>query len=197
MYAFIRGKLICCSDSSCVLDVSGIGFRLLMPCRSLVKFPSLGQEVLLHSSFVVRELSQTLYGFFSEMQRDLFEQLIAITGVGPKLALSIIGHMEVEELHAAIYQNSTSAFCKIPGIGKKTAERLLIELKGKLDFTLNSNLLSSSNSTLPHLISDAVSALINLGYTQVHARKAIESSLSEEDKPLELAELITKALERL
>lgn len=203
MFTYIKGKLVTATPSQVVVDVHGIGYAILIPCRLLGELPHLGQEVQLHTSFVVREASHTLYGFLCNQERDLFEFLMNISGVGPKLSLSLIGHLPVAELQTAVSCQDLSTLCRVPGVGKKTAERLVLELKDKL-----SNSLPGSIGSLGHLAisvpdsqssqaRDAMLALMNLGYNQGSAQKAIKQSLKDLPDDVDLSLLITTALRNI
>lgn len=198
MISFVKGTLVSSSAMKVVIDVNGIGYLVFIPHNIYNHLPALQSELLLHTSFVIREFSQALYGFLSPLDRDLFEVLLDISGIGPKLALSIISHMTLSELNAAISNRNITSLCKVPGIGKKTAERLTIELQDKLaalaphhasDFPL-----SIQVSTRDRKINDAMCALINLGYTQMVAQKAIKQSLADFSEDIDVAALITASL---
>lgn len=191
MFEYIKGKLTESSPMKAIVDISGLGYRILIPLSNYAKLPQLGQEVLLYLSPIIREDAHTLYGFLTRHERDLFEKFTNISGIGPKTALALIGHMDISQLQFAISQSNISALCKIPGIGKKTAERLIIEMRDKI-----------KGQDIPHegpqgTAFDAISALINLGYQPAHAQKAIKSALgSVKDEP-DLPSLITLALRHL
>ncbi len=195
MYTFIRGKLVYASPLYCIVETGGLGYKLPVAANAFSKMPQVGEEVLLHTSFQVREASHTLYGFMSEQERDLFELLINVSGIGPKLGLSIIGHLSFNDLRQAITQNEIVKLCKIPGIGKKTAERLIIETRDKLDglqfedFSIPSVTAKESQTVL-----DAMSAMIHLGYNQSTAQKAVKKSLADLPDNPDLALLITHSL---
>lgn len=189
MYAFIRGKLIEASLSQVIIETQGIGYRLLVPINLLGKLLPLGSEVLLHTSFVVREASQALYGFLSTADRDMFETLINLSGIGPKTALSILGHLEVAGLAEAISRSNVALLSKVPGIGKKTAERLILELGGRLD-----SIAALQLHSLPSQKQDALNALINLGYSPSAAEKAVRQATATLPEESDLPTLITAAL---
>ena len=130
MYDYVKGELVALHPESAVVDVRGVGYRLLVP-TNLFGNLQVGSHVQLFTSWVVRELSQTLFGFITEQERDLFELLITISGIGPKTGLNLISRLPPDKLNAAIVAYDVSALSSVPGIGKKTAERLLIDLKGK------------------------------------------------------------------
>ena len=188
MYDFIRGPLIELVPGSAVLDAGGVGYRVFIPVKSFGKMPPLKQEVLLYTSFVIRENSQSLFGFLTKPERDLFEQLLAISGVGPKTAISLVGHLDYNDLISSIQGSDAHSLCKVPGIGKKTADRIILEVKDKL-----STILIDEDSIASR---DATRALVNLGYSQAIAQKAVQSALKGE-KDLDLSQLLTQALKCL
>lgn len=199
MFAFIRGILIAATPLYCILDANGVGYKLFTPTNILGKLPEIGKETLLYSSFIVREHSQALYGFFTVQERDLFELLLGATGVGPKMALSIIGHLSAHEFHTAIAASDCIQLCKIPGIGKKTAERLIVEMRDKIKALTPHNPAEFSIPVTSHqqAITDAMGALIHLGYTQAVAQKAIKKSVESIPENADLATLITVALKNI
>lgn len=185
MYAYLKGILTHSSSRHVILETCGIGFFVQIPVSLFSKLPPLGSTFTLHTSYIVREDSQTLYGFSSLEEKQLFEDLIGISGIGPKTALSLVGHMQIADFQAAIQANQVQLICKIPGVGKKTAERLVMELKDKV---------SSKNIHTNPLFDDVASALANLGYSPQAVEKAVKKILNHEEKPTELGDLITLAL---
>ncbi len=200
MFAFFRGILLEATPLHCIIDVGGVGYKLFVPASALGQLPAIGNEVLVYSSFVVREMSQALYGFLTAQDRDFFEILIGVTGVGPKMALGLIGHLSLRELQQAIVAGDYIVLCKIPGVGKKTAERLVVEMRDKLKGIAPPDT-SPFAIQLPkqQVVADAMSALINLGYNQATAQKALKRSMDSlpEDVDLDLAVLITTALKNV
>lgn len=197
MFAFLRGRLVSATPTACVIDAGGVGYRLFISAALFSQLPSFGEELLLHCSLVVRELSQALYGFLTIQERDVFELLLGISGVGPKLSLSIIGHLSLADLQQAIQANDSRTLSKIPGIGKKTAERLIIEMRDKLDsliFTAPNSSLLSQNS---QIAKDAINALVHLGYAKSTAEKAVKRSQEIMPDASDLALLITEALKNV
>ncbi|MDB2613747.1 Holliday junction branch migration protein RuvA [Chlamydiales bacterium] len=185
MFDYIRGKLVINRLSEVTLDVQGVGYKLFItPTTAL---PPLGTVVTLFVSFIVREQSQTLYGFQTEEERALFETFLLISGIGPKMALSMIGHLSL--LKQACGNQDPGLLSKIPGVGKKTAERLMVELKGKFA--------SIPSKDEGGLLGDALSALVHLGYSEPIAKKALEKSLKQEGKNANLPALITSSLKFL
>lgn len=199
MFAFIKGELVSSSLVTVIVETNGIGYKIWIPTSTFSRLPQLGSAVFLHVSYVVRELSHTLYGFLHASERDLFEVLLNVTGIGPKLALSLIGHLSLQELSQAISSHNLAAICKVPGVGKKTAERLIIELRDKLPTASlgPTEHAISVPDTKSQKISDAMNALINLGYNQMTAQKAIQKTLQEIPGELDLGLLITCSLKHV
>jgi Holliday junction DNA helicase RuvA len=201
MFAYIKGILAFSNHSHAIIDVQGVGYQLLIPCRLVGQLPQIGESVQFHTSFVVREFSQTLYGFLSIQERDIFEILMNVTGIGPKMALSLIGHLSMSELHLAVMKHDLTTLCRVPGVGKKTAERLVVELKDKLalietlDVADHSRMMAQDPKSKS--IQDAMLALINLGYNQSTAQKAIKQGIKELPEEIDIAQLITVALKHV
>jgi len=193
MYAYIKGRLTHTTSVFAVLEAGGVGYQIHIPANSLSRLPPLGTETMLYTSFVVREQSQSLFGFLTEPERELFEILIQVSGIGPKTAISLIGHMDYNEFIDAVKDEDVKKICRVPGIGKKTAERLLLEIRDKLvglgGFDPEQFMVKGREG----VIKDAISGLINLGYNQAIASKAIQKVL-ESDQEGNLAEMITMAL---
>ena len=154
-----------------LLDCHGVGYEVDVPMSTFYNLPALGEKVSLLTHFVVREDAQILYGFASASEREVFRQLIKISGVGPRTALGVLSGMSVAELTRAISEQEAGRLVKIPGIGKKTAERLLLELKGKLGGDLGG--LFAVNT--PDAQSDIQQALLALGYSDKEAAAALKS----------------------
>ncbi len=154
-----------------VVDVQGVGYEVDVPMSTFFNLPSLGDRVTLLTHFVVREDAQQLFGFLTPGERNTFRQLVRISGVGPRTALSILSGLSVEELASAVSRQDSARLVKVPGIGKKTAERLLLELKGKLgpDF--------EAAPTAPRVEAsdDIVQALIALGYSEREAQASLKT----------------------
>ncbi len=194
MIGRLRGTLAEKQPPHLILDVNGLGYELEVPMTTLYRLPSVGESLTLHTHLVVREDAQLLYGFFGKRERDFFRELIRLNGVGPKLALALMSSLEVDELVRCVQSQDTSALTKVPGVGKKTAERLLVELKDRFKawetvpamFALVPNQPGGPDAPpVATAENDAVSALISLGYKPQEASKAIsaikEKGLSSED----------------
>ena len=153
-----------------LIDVHGVGYEVDVPMSTFYNLPALGDKVSLLTHFVVREDAQILFGFLTGEERATFKQLIKISGVGPKMALALLSGLSVAELAAAVTRQDAARLVKVPGVGKKTAERLLLELKGKLgaDLGLPVNLASDAQA-------DILQALIALGYSEKEAAQALKA----------------------
>lgn len=171
MIGRIHGTLLTKNPPDILVDVQGVGYEIAVPMSTLYELPSSGQPVTLHTHLVVREDAQLLYGFHTEAERAAFRALIRITGIGPRMALAVLSGMSVEELSRAVAEQETGRITRVPGIGKKTAERLLLELKGKLapvltpDGTLAFEQTDSGD--------DILRALLALGYSEKESAAAI------------------------
>jgi Holliday junction DNA helicase RuvA len=198
MIEYIKGTLAESSPLKTVIDVGGVGYKIHTPLSNYAKLPAVGEKVCLFISTVIREDSHKYFGFLSIFERDLFETLTEVSGIGPKTALALLGHLEASDLQIAISQSDVTSICKVPGIGKKTAERLIVEMRDRFQKTTNSSIsaLSSSN-TEPTIAGDALRALVNLGYQPLQVQKALKSILEENKQEYDLGQLITSALRRL
>lgn len=194
MFDFITGKLVKTSQEAVTIETNGIGYRIFVAGSCMNKLPGAPATVRLYISFVIREFSQAFYGFLEEAERELFEALLNISGIGPKTALAIIGYMPPDELSGAIMRKDIQTLCKVPGIGKKTAERLLIELKDTLPLLASMGSIGTISSPL---IQDAISALINLGYNQITAQKAVKKAMEARSELSDLPALITLSLKNI
>ena len=188
MFSFIKGTLIQKKASFLVIEAGGIGYKVFTPPHTLSGKEE--QTVTLHTSLIIREHAHSLYGFDSEVERDLFETLITISGIGPKTAVGLLSKLNPEVLKEAVLNHNVQLVSSSPGIGKKTAERLIIDLREKIRH-FNTH---SRNSESSSLYEDAVSALVNLGHSQNSAQKAIDQVLKDQKTKRSLSEIITEAL---
>ena len=196
MYEAIRGTLKEKEPLKAVVEAAGISYRLAIPLSTYTRLPALETSVHLFLTQVVREDAHILYAFLIKEERDLFETLIGLSGIGPKTAAGIIGHMELGAFHRAIGAADIRILSKLPGIGKKTAERLVIEMRDKVkgkEKDLPVHLRASGGD----LASDAVSALMNLGYNPIDAQKAVQAARQDKKEETDLGRLITAALQRM
>lgn len=188
MYSYIKGRLTELHPTHAVVETTGIGFHIFIPLTTYSTLSGdLEQEIQLHLAYVVREDAHILYGFIEPSERDLFNRVRDVSGIGPKTALSLIGHMDSQTLEWAIAKQDDSTISKVPGIGKKTAQRLIVELQGKLTPTL-----PKTPNAMSH---DATSALIQLGYSLDKSQKAVAHALKNMQDHPDLSTLITSALQ--
>jgi len=188
----LTGRLVDKSPPQVVLDVQGVGYEVEVPMSTFFNLPTLGEAVTLLIHFVVREDAHVLFGFLSAAERSTFRELVKISGVGPRTALSILSGLSVNELAQAVSRQDGARLVKVPGIGKKTAERLLLELKGKLGTDLS---LPASVGALSDAQADIVQALQALGYNDREAQAALKA-LPPEVGVSEGIKLALKALNR-
>lgn len=198
----LNGVLDEALPTQAVLNVGGVGYLLLIPLSSFDKLPLPGQQVKMLTHLHVREDAHTLYGFITAEERDLFKMLLHhVTGIGPKLALSILSGMPVSRFKMAVVEGDVTALSKISGLGRKTAERIVLELKDKVGIAAawqaaGDKVLKGGEAE--HEINDAVLALIALGYKQVDAHKAVRAIAEEAGGPKAVAaDLIKLALKKL
>jgi Holliday junction DNA helicase RuvA len=170
MIGRVTGTLAEKSPPHLLVDCNGVGYQLDVPMSTFYNLPALGDRVTLLTHFVVREDAQLLYGFLTAAERATFREVLKISGIGPRTALAVLSGMSVAELAQAVAQQQTARLTKVPGIGKKTAERLLLELKGKLAPDL-----SSPPSVADEAQADIVQALVALGYSEREAAAALKA----------------------
>lgn len=189
MIGFLRGLLVAKSAPSLLLDVNGVGYEVEAPMPTFYNLPEIGREVHLYTHLVVREDAQLLFGFGSQAERALFRSLIKVNGVGARLALTLLSGLSVDEFHRCVQNNDTASLVRLPGIGKKTAERLIIEMRDRLPANGVTGIATSITSGIVAgegiSVHEAVSALIALGYKNQDAhrmvkRVAVEGKSSEE-----------------
>ena len=171
MIGRLAGQLVEKNPPHILLEVGGVSYEVDVPMSTFYDLPALGERCVLLTHFVVREDAQLLYGFLNHPERDAFRQLIKISGVGPRTALSVLSGMSVNDLMQAVTLQDAGRIVKVPGIGKKTAERLLLELKGKLTQALpGANVHSVDNTQI-----DVINALMALGYSEKEAMLAVKN----------------------
>lgn len=177
MIAHLKGLILDKGATEVIVDVNGVGYRVAMSLLSLARLPEKGESIALRIRTVVREDAFDLYGFMSAVEEDLFLQLTTVSHVGPKLAITVLSGLEVDELVAAITKSDVSRLTKIHGVGKKTAERLVLELKEKMKL-LGSTATPGTKTAKPSKSpkSDLVSALVNLGYKEAQAEQASQKA---------------------
>ena len=198
MIGRIRGTLVDKKPPEIQIDVAGICYEVQVPMSTLYQMPELGKELTLHTHFVVREDAQLLYGFFEEQDKSMFRSLIKINGVGPKMALGILSSMQANEFVRAVRSNDINAMVKMPGIGKKTAERLLIEMRDRLkDWDDDTEAGSTQAPVSASITNDAETALVSLGYKPQQAAHAIAAVLKANPEITGSEELIRRSLKSM
>lgn len=180
MYNYLSGQLISKAPTSVVLDVNGIGYEIMVSLATSQKLPEPGSRVTLKTYFIVREDAQILFGFATEEERALFKLLISVSGVGPKTALTALSGIELAELKRAIVEGSVATLTSVPGIGRKTAERLIVELREKIIIGKGEEISSVGKSAKDEtLLQDSLQALVSLGYSKQAAKTAIQKVYQE------------------
>lgn len=205
MIGRLRGILLEKTAPEILIECNGIGYEVSMPMTSIYSLPELDNEAIIYTHFVVREDAQLLYGFANKNERKLFRLLIKVNGVGPKLGLAILSGMSAEQFVSCVAHDDVTTIVKIPGVGKKTAERLLIEMRDKLkDWQSESN--TPMTDAMPLSLSDettfvrsdhkgdAINALVSLGYTSGQADKAVRAIYQAEMSSETLIRLALKAM---
>ena len=175
MIGRLTGLLLEKNPPQILLDVQGVGYEVDVPMSTFYNLPALNERVLLHTVMIVREDAQLLYGFASHEERAAFRQLLKISGVGPKMALSVLSGLSLADLASAVVNKDVGRLTKIPGVGKKTAERLLLELQGKFT-ALPTNV---ARGALSSHVDDIVNALLALGYNEKEAEWAAKQLPAE------------------
>ncbi len=200
MIGRIRGTLVHKQPPNVLVEVGGVGYELQVPMTTLFQLPELGSEVSLLTHFVVREDAQLLYGFIHERDRSLFRQLIKVSGVGPKLALTILSGMDSSSFARCVQRDDISSLVALPGVGKKTAERLLVDMRDKLKDWLvpgAGEALAAGESLAPvtDIVADAEGALIALGYKPQEASRMVTAV--NDDSVADSEDLIRRALKSM
>ena len=204
MIGRLRGTLIEKMSPEILVECHGVGYEVTMPMTSIYALPELNQQATLYTHFVVREDAQLLYGFANKVERKLFRLLIKVNGVGPKLALAILSGMSADQFVSCVVHDDLSTIVKIPGVGKKTAERLLIEMRDRLkDWQTDStdalaHMMPSDVKQTSNFVSDAkgdaINALVSLGYSQQQADKAVKSVFTSDKSSEDLIRNALKAM---
>ena len=197
MISYIRGELAAVEEEKVIVDVNGVGYGIYMPEQSMNILPQIGEEVKLHTYMNVREDAMQLFGFLTRDDLKVFKLVIGVSGIGPKGGLSILSHLSPDDLRCAVMSHDVKAISGAPGIGKKTAEKLIIELKDKLSIEevlerqteVNSTMVSTGTNQTQ---AEAVQALVALGYGNTESMKAVKKVEITEDTTVE--EILKQAL---
>ncbi|MDP4175885.1 MAG: Holliday junction branch migration protein RuvA [Bacteroidota bacterium] len=193
MIGYLTGSIISKKPTQVLLDVNGVGYVINISINTFERIPETGEKVSLHTYLAVREDSLTLFGFSSEPEKQMFELLIGVNGIGPKLAQSVLSGIQIEELKHALKTGNLLRLVAVPGIGRKTAERMLLDLREKVDNITTEEF----ESSVPFKIKDdAIAALATLGYNQKMAERVIRDILLT-TPTIKLEELIRQALSQL
>ena len=198
MIAHLTGKLTHKSPDHIVVDVNGVGYQVFVPLSTFYALPNVGREISLNIHTHLREAALKLFGFYTEEELKIFEQLITINKVGPKLAVTILSGMSPADLLSAINSSDVGKLNTIPGIGRKMAERLTLEMRDKLA-NISREFAAKTEDSVPRngLFDDALSALVNLGYKKNEVEKTLKSIYSQGQQKDSLENLIKKSLNLL
>jgi Holliday junction DNA helicase RuvA len=178
--AHLRGRVLRKEPQEVVVDVSGVGYRVTIPVSTFYRLGDEGSEVSLLTHTHVREDALALFGFVTAGEQDLFEKLISVAGVGPKLAINVLSGIEAPDLVAALKASDVARLTRIPGVGKKTAERLVLELKDKMPALLHAPEAAAAAAPSASPREDLVSALVHLGYSRPEAERGVDRALKED-----------------
>ena len=200
MITFLHGRLTHALPTQATIEVNGVGYEVFIPLSSYDKLPAIGQSIEMLTHLHVREDAHILYGFMTAPERDLFRLLVNhVSGIGPKLALAVLSGMSVNNFKTAVVNNDVASLSKISGLGKKTAERIVLELKDKVGVAAAWEAASAAHAPTPEQeqANEAVLALIALGYKQIDAHKAVRDLQEKEAAGKTAEELVRLALKRL
>lgn len=200
MIAFLRGKIALLEEGAVVLDVGGVGYRVFVPASYLTRLPGPGEEVHMPTYLVVREDSMQLFGFSDYVERELFAMLLNVSGIGPRGALAVLSSLSPQQLCLAVAQEDVKTVTKVPGVGKKTAQRLILELKDKLKGRVTEQQVEGIEDLGGQVetadAADAVFALVALGYSAGEAEAAVQEVVKSA-QGLPASELLRLALQKL
>jgi Holliday junction DNA helicase RuvA len=194
LISYIKGTLVEKTPARIVIESGGLGYEVLIPLSSFDALGSVGSDTMVYTHFHVREDTHTLFGFASTKERRLFQMLISVSGIGPRSALTILSGSSVDDFCDAIVREEVSFLTAISGVGRKTAQRLIVELKGRIAEEEIAVAVGAGVLSPREKMSEAVQALVALGFTRPGARKAVEKCIDEADKELDVEELIRGAL---
>ncbi len=197
MIAMISGRLAVKDPAgTVVVDTGSVGYRLFVSLNTLVALPEEGEELMLHTVTIVRDDAMHLYGFGDTQEKALFNLLVQVKGIGPKVALSLLGGLKPADLKNAISREDAAWISTVPGVGRKTAERIVLELKDKV-LPEGEELEAAVFGVDERVINDVVSALANLGYPAVQSEKIVKSVLGKDDRPDDFQSIIRESLKEL
>jgi Holliday junction DNA helicase RuvA len=194
MIAIVRGRLLDRGPAGVTLDVGGVGLHVLVPGRGRIGEHALGDEVTLYTHLNVRETALELYGFETPDERGVFRALIAVSGVGPRTALAVLSRLDADEVVTALQGSDVDAFVRAPGVGKKTAQRIVLELSERFDMAGATGRTTGARVAAAH---DAIQGLVTLGYGEAAAQRAVTEARSRLDAGADAAAIIREALRAL
>jgi Holliday junction DNA helicase RuvA len=200
MIALISGKIVYKGISNVIVDVQGVGYRVFIPLTTFYELPGAGEAITLHVHTNVKQDAINLFGFYTDEERDLFQLMISVSGIGPKIAMNILSGISARDLMLAISGGNVAKLVNIPGVGKKMAERLILELKEKVVKKMmagkapEGGIQSSADDMIAE---DVLSALVNLGYKSNVARDALDKALRSSEEELGMDKLLKKTLKFL
>ncbi|NOZ86638.1 MAG: Holliday junction branch migration protein RuvA [Deltaproteobacteria bacterium] len=198
MIAMLFGKIARKRADEIVLNVSGVGYRVSCSLRTAAELPEVGKETTVHIVTIVREDAFNLYGFNEESEKDAFKLLISVSGVGPRVALAVLSRLTASQVGSAVVSRDLDLLCSVPGVGKKTAERIIVDLKDKIKLILDQETGGASDAAQrPPVLNDLVGALVNLGYQTKTAQRVATQLRAKADQGMSLEGLIRAALQKL
>jgi Holliday junction DNA helicase RuvA len=197
MIALISGKIAYKGISHVIVDTQGVGYRIFIPLTTFYELPAAGQNVTLHVHTHVKQDAINLFGFYTLQEKELFQLMISVSGIGPKIAMNILSGISAQELLRAISRGDVGKLVSIPGVGKKMAERLILELKEKVIKKMLMEKMPAADDQHKAneiIIEDVLSALVNLGYKSNTAKDALDKVLQSSEKELVMDQLLKKTL---
>lgn len=197
MIAQLHGELARVESDYVVVDVNGVGYKVHPPLAVIMQMPQIGDEIKLLVSTIVKEDSITLYGFLDDAQQSMFELLLTVSGVGPKVALAILSNLQVDTIIHAISNESFVELNRVPGVGAKTAQRMVLELREKITTLVWAQAARKTATPEQQVLVDAIEGLVALGYNRNDARSAAESALKSVKDKSDTAAVVTSALKSL
>ena len=200
MIALISGKIVYKGISHVIVDVHGVGYRIFIPLTTFYELPEAGQIITLHVHTNVKQDAINLFGFYTVQERDLFQLMISVSGIGPKMSMNILSGISAQELLRAISSGNVGKLVNIPGVGKKMAERLILELKEKVIKKMMIERMPAADNqhqVREIIIEDVLSALVNLGYKSNVARDALDKAMHSSEEELGMDKLLKKTLKIL
>ncbi|NLK21662.1 MAG: Holliday junction branch migration protein RuvA [Epulopiscium sp.] len=196
MISYVKGTLEYIDETEIIIDVNGIGYKLMMSSSAMGRLPSIGREIKIFTYLQVREMEMALYGFITREEQYMFERLISVSGIGPKGALGVLSTLSPGDFYLAVITEDVKTLSSAPGVGKKTAQRIILDLKDKIN-TIEAVGISEMDSfplNQNGIEEEAISALTSLGYTRLEASKAVSAVITEDMKVEDIIKVSLKKL---